>query len=221
MQSINKVLVIGATGGSGRSTVQALVEQGYQVTALSRNASNEFASPVATIDGSALDRAALELAIKGQDAVVITLGISENPLKVRLIGPTKTPHNIRSEGTLNTINAMQKLNVNRLIVQTSYGSGPSKGLLRTLDKLFFNLLLKPQIEDTNMQDKYVRESALNWTIVQPVHLTDDTAAKEQIYASPDLFVANWSISRKLVGKFNALALKDTSTYNQTVALSAA
>lgn len=219
MKTIKKVLVIGATGGSGRSTVKALVKSGYQVTAMSRQASLEFKRPVLTIDGSVLDSVTLKSAIEGQDAVIVTLGISENPFRVRLKGPQHTPMNIRSAGTRNIIELMKEHKINRLIVQTSYGSGPSKDLLRLRDKLLFNLLLKPQIADTDTQDRYVRESGLNWTIVQPVHLSSEPKANNKLFASPELVVSKWSISRELVGEFNATSLFDSSTYNQTMALS--
>ena len=35
MKETKKILVVGASGGSGRKTVEALVSQGHQVTALS------------------------------------------------------------------------------------------------------------------------------------------------------------------------------------------
>jgi len=219
--SAQNIVVIGATGGSGRHTVKALRDQGHRVTALSRHASAQFKPPVRAVDGSALDEATLRQAIRGQDAVIITLGISENPFRVRLFGPSHTPLNIRSAGTASVIRVMQELGVSRLIVQTTFGSGPSKGLLRTMDRLFFDWILKPQIIDTERQDELVRSSGLDWTIVQPVHLTDSTDASDELMASARLGVGQWSVSRQLVGTFHARALHNEQTIGQTIALSAA
>ncbi|MFC3194843.1 NAD(P)-dependent oxidoreductase [Marinicella sediminis] len=218
--SVKNILVIGATGGSGRQTVYALRHRGHQVTALSRKASAQFRPPVRTIDGSALHQATLRKAIQGQDAVIITLGISENPFRVRLLGPKNTPLNIRSTGTQAVIRVMQELGVKRLIVQTTFGSGPSKQLLRTVDRLFFDWVLKPQIADTDQQDQLVRNSGLDWTIVQPVHLSDRTDDDHELLASTQLNVGQWNISRQLVGTFHAQALDNDTTIGQTVALSA-
>ncbi|BBN80337.1 NmrA family transcriptional regulator [Pseudoalteromonas sp. A25] len=220
MREVNNVVVIGATGGSGYNTVQALVKLGYTVTAMSRNASKTFKSPIKAVDGSALDEAPLRVAIAGQDAVIITLGISQNPIGVRLFGAQKTPLNIRSQGTKKVIQVMKSLGVKRLIVQTTYGSGPSKNKLRLLDKLFFDWILKPQVDDTELQDSYVRESQLDWTIVQPVHLTDDDNYHERLFSSSNYEVGQWSVSRTLVGKFNALLVNDNATINETYTLSA-
>ena len=51
-----KVTVIGATRGSGRKTVEALLMNGHAVTAVSRSASQSFGSEVRAVDGSALDK---------------------------------------------------------------------------------------------------------------------------------------------------------------------
>ena len=181
MKVSKKVLVIGASGGSGRKTVEALIEEGHQVTALSRSASKVFGKDIGTVDGSALDKDNLKVAMLNQEVVIITLGITENPLRVRLLGPAKTPMNIRSEGTRLAIETMKELNIKRLLVQTSFGTGPSKNMLRFIEKLFFKLLLKPQMDDTEKQDKYIRESGLDWTISQPVHLNDNKEVSSSLY----------------------------------------
>ena len=219
MKLSKKVLVIGASGGSGRKTVEALIEEGHQVTALSRSASKVFGKDIRTVDGSALDKDILKVAMMNQEVIIITLGITENPLRVRFLGPTKTPLNIRSEGTRLAIETMKELNIKRLLVQTSYGTGPSKNMLRFIEKLFFKLLLKPQMDDTEKQDKYIRESGLDWTISQPVHLNDNKEVSSSLYTSNNNQVSQWKVSRRLVGKFLAKAISDNSTLKQTIAVS--
>ena len=219
MKVSKKVLVIGATGGTGRRTVEALIEEGHQVTALSRNASKVFEKDVRTVNGSALDKDILKIAMMNQEVIIITLGITENLLRVRFLGPAKTPLNIRSEGTRLAIETMKELNIKRLLVQTSYGTGPSKNMLRFIEKLFFKLLLKPQMDDTEKQDNYIRESGLDWTISQPVHLNDKKESSSSLYTSNNNQVSKWQVSRNLAGKFLAKAISDNSTLMQTIAVS--
>lgn len=219
MTNSKKIAVIGASGGSGRKTIEALLAQGHQVTALSRSASKVFDSQIRSIDGSALDKGVLRRAIKGQDAVIVTLGISENPIRVRTLGPAKTPMNIRSEGTRMVVEVMKEMGVKRLIVQTTFGSGPSRKKLGTVDSLFFALLLKPQIADTERQDEFVRNSGLDWTITQPVHLKDDDYEEGDIVADFNSGVERMGISRKLVGSYTAHVITDSTTIGKTVALS--
>ena len=219
MKKGQKITVIGATGGSGRKTIEALLINGQQVTAVSRSASKVFGNEVRTVDGSALDKEVLRQAITGQDAVIVILGISENPIRVRTFGPAKTPIDIRSEGTKKVIEVMKELGVKRLIVQTTYGSGPSRRCLGFVDSIFFKLLLKPQIDDTEKQDEIVRSSELDWTITQPVHLNDDNSTKGSIFADFDSNVQRMQISRRLVGQYTAKVVYDQSTVGKTVSLS--
>jgi putative NADH-flavin reductase len=216
-----RVLVIGATGGSGRAAVEQLLAQGHTVTALTRREPRvgERRAGVSYVQGDAMNEVDVERAVAGQEAVVVTLGISENPLRVRLSGPAHTPIDVRSAGTRNVIAAMEKQGVRRLVVQTSYGVGDTRTRLRWADALFFKLLLKPQIEDTEIQSRVVEESGLEWVMVQPVHLTDDPNA-EMPFASTRGDTASMKVSRRSVGRFLAHAVADAGLVHKSVALSA-
>src|SRR5687768_3042333 len=103
-----KVLVVGATGGSGQAAVSALLGAGHEVTAFSRHAERlPAAARLRRVNGDVMDPPAVEAAVRGQDAVVVTLGITENALSVRLRGSTTTPIDVRSRGTRHTIAAMR------------------------------------------------------------------------------------------------------------------
>ena len=71
-----KVLIIGATGGTGRILLEKAVEQGHEVTALARNPSavapRDYRPRV--LRGNVLDPDAVEAAVAGQDAVLSALG---------------------------------------------------------------------------------------------------------------------------------------------------
>jgi uncharacterized protein YbjT (DUF2867 family) len=168
------VLVVGATGGSGRAAVAALVERGHEVTAFARRASTAFERRpgVRPLDGDATVAGDVDRAVRGQDAVVVTLGISEHPLRVRLLGSSGTPLEVRSRGTAAVVAAMAEHGVRRLVVQSSYGVGETRDRLPLSSRLVFALLLRPQIADHERQERIVRGSGLDWTLVQPVYLTD-------------------------------------------------
>jgi hypothetical protein len=71
-----RVLVIGATGGTGRQLVTQALERGYAVTALVRDPSRlEVDHPqLAVIQGDVLDKDSVEAAMRGQEAVLCALG---------------------------------------------------------------------------------------------------------------------------------------------------
>jgi putative NADH-flavin reductase len=214
------VLVVGATGGTGRAVVERLLMQGHKVTAFSRNTSalKSRDANLSILSGDVSHPADLAIAVKGQDAVIVTLGITENPFKVRFFGASKTPNNVRSLGTQNVIQAMHNEGVKRLVVQSTFGVGETRGLLGFLDQLFFSLLLKPQILDTELQESFVRESNLDWVLAQPVHLTDEVSE-----ANPFLSTKGQTnvmkVARQSVAKFLILATTHSQFTGTSVAVS--
>lgn len=217
------ILVAGATGGSGRAVVAELLARGHSVTALSRHASDLTAAgangSLRAVDGDVTDSAFVREAVKGQDAVVITLGISENPMRVRLLGPKRSVLEVRSIGTRNLIEAMRAHGVSKLIVQSSYGVGDTAGKLRWLDRLFFALLIKPQIADHAKQEAIVRSSGLDWVVVQPVHLNDNPSSGTP-HVSFTGEVASWSVPRATVAAAIAEATEGADYVGNSVAVSA-
>src|SRR5262249_30566164 len=110
-----KVLVFGSTGGSGRAAVNELLAEGHEVTAFVRRASalDVRSDRLRIVEGDAMKPADVERAVQGQDAVIVTLGIRENAVRVRLLGAGRTPMDIRSTGTRNVIAAMRKHGVSK------------------------------------------------------------------------------------------------------------
>ena len=216
-----KVLVFGSTGGSGRAAVEHLVALGHEVSAFVRRAAAaKVPAGVKLIEGDVMQRQDVERAVQGQDAVIVTLGIRENALRVRLFGPARTPLDVRSTGTRHVIEAMRKQGVQKLVVQTSYGVGDTRDKLGLVDKLVFELLLKPQIADTEVQNADVTASGLEWVLVQPVHLTD-TFDDRMPFISTHGETALLKVSRNSVGRFLAQAVLSREYIGKSVALSGA
>jgi uncharacterized protein YbjT (DUF2867 family) len=217
-----RVLVLGATGGSGRAAVEELVARGHEVTAFTRRPA-EFPAGVRTALGDATVVADVDRAVQGQDAVLVTLGIAESPLRVRLRGSAGTPMDVRSRGTEHVVTAMRAHGVRRLLVQSSYGVGPTRDRLPLSNRLVFALLLRPQIADTERQERAVRDSGLDWTLVQPVTLTDgDEPATWSTDADiDDLAVQGMRVSRRAVGGVLADAVADAGLVGRTLAVSGA
>lgn len=159
-----KVIVFGATGTIGRLAVQQMLADGHAVTAFARRPEKlaTLHPELATYAGDATDSAAVANAIKGHDAVVITLGSGMSRKSV-----------IRSRGTLNVISGMQAHGVQRLVCQSTLGTHESRGNLNFFWKrIMFGLLLRPVFLDHELQEMLVRASGLNWTIVRPSSFTD-------------------------------------------------
>jgi uncharacterized protein YbjT (DUF2867 family) len=215
-----KALVMGSTGGSGRAAVDELLRAGHEVTAFARRADafDGATRKPSVFVGDATDPVAVRRAVAGHDAVVVTLGIHENAMRVRLFGSARTPLDIRSRGTRNVISAMRAHGVRRLVVQTTYGVGATRGRLPFGWKMMFALVLGPQIADTEAQEREVRASGLDWVLVQPVALTDELE-EGPAFASVTGEAPSMKVSRRRVGRFLAEAATDPRYVGVSVALS--
>ena len=215
-----KVLVVGATGGSGRAAVETLAGRGHEVTAFARRASAVFGSRtgVRAVDGDATVPEDVGRAVRGQDAVVVTLGITEHPLRVRLFGSAGTPLDVRSRGTAVVVAAMREQGVRRLVVQSSYGVGETRDRLPLSSRLVFALLLRPQIADHERQERIVRDSGLDWSLVQPVYLTD---GDEPAALSSTGDAEGMRVSRRAVGGVLADLVEEPGVHGRTLTVTGA
>jgi len=199
-----KLLVFGATGGTGRELVKQALAQGHEVTAYARNPAKLGAiahARLQVVRGDVLDAAAVEQAVPGHDAVVCAIGA----------GAGRT--SLREDGTRNIVRAMQKAGVRRLICQSSMGIGDSRANLGFLTKfVIVPLFLRHAFADHERQEAVVKESDLDWTIVRPPHLRDGprTGAYRHGFPTTDTGIQG-KISRADVADFMLKQLA-TDTY---------
>ena len=212
------ILVLGATGGSGHAVSDALIGRGHRVTAVARHATALPPRPgLERVDGDATDAAFLDRVVPGHDAVVVTLGISEPTIRVRLRGAQGTPGDVRSRGTAAVVAAARRAGIRRVVVQSSYGVGETRALLGLVDRIFLALLVKPQIADSEIQEGVLRGSGLDWTIVQPVHLSDDES--DDHFVSTDGRTRQHKVSRRAVAQVHADLVEQGGMIRQTVSVS--
>jgi uncharacterized protein YbjT (DUF2867 family) len=155
-----RILVTGATGGTGRLIVEELVRQGHSPVILARSPEKAAGLAAEIILGDARDELALSRAVDGCDAVISALGPSSISLfrEVTLL----------STATRALLKAMQEKHVRRLVCITGMGAGDSRGHGGLLfDWLIMPLALRKIYEDKDRQEALVRQSGLDWTLVRP------------------------------------------------------
>ncbi|MEM8860900.1 MAG: SDR family oxidoreductase [Chloroflexota bacterium] len=158
-----KISVIGATGKTGLQLVQQGLDQGYKVTGFVRDTSKmEVSHPNLTIvEGDVLKAETIDPAVVGQDYVFCALGADGFKETTTL-----------SEGTKNVIAAMQRNDVNKLIVITVMGAHESWQQLSLFARILFRILLKNVLKDHERQEIIVQESSIEYVIVRPGQLVD-------------------------------------------------
>ncbi|SFR52829.1 SDR family oxidoreductase [Halogeometricum limi] len=164
-----RVLVAGATGGTGRRVLDVLRRTDAEVVvrAMTRSTDDERrlrdggADEVVVAD--AMDRDAVSTALEGVDAVVCTLGSSPG-LDVL------TSDRVDGTGVQNVVDAARAADVDQFVLVSSIGvgdSGPGMSLGLRLLLLGLGILsAKRRAED------HLRESGLSYTILRPGGLTN-------------------------------------------------
>lgn len=207
-----KLLIIGGTGGTGKELIKQALEQGHILTALVRNPSRlKISHPHLTaIKGNVLDYEKVAEAVAGQDAVLSVLGHKRFIIYTTIL----------SEGTKNILKAMEEKKVKRFICVTSLGINDSRFKLG----LFYTLFIIPFIIffyfwDKSKQEKLIKESKLDWTIVRPAVLT--YGKKRSVYKHGDNtgnYIISKMISRADVAHFMLSQLNDTHYLHKTPGL---
>ncbi len=126
--SAKRVVVFGATGGTGRALVQQALERGHRVTAFVRDPDRlplQHAR-LQKIVGDVLQPHTLTAALLGQDAVLCALGRK-----------TFVSEPVCSLGTKNIMDVMAEQSIRSIIVETSVGVGKSLAQCSGFQKFLF------------------------------------------------------------------------------------
>ena len=205
-----KVIIFGASGSIGRNLVGQAIEQGHAVTAFVRDPAgfDMQHDKLSIAVGDVLDAASVQKAVAGQDAVMCAIGAGRKG-------------GVRANGTRNIIAAMKATGVRRLICQSTLGIGDSWNNLNAFWKyLMFGLFIRPAYLDHVEQEKLVRESDLDWSIVRPAAFIDGELTGEYRHGFPaTVHDTRLEISRADVADFMLKNLVDKTYLHKTPGLS--
>jgi putative NADH-flavin reductase len=165
--AVKRILVLGATGGTGQHVVSQALQQGHNVTVLVRHPerlsldSDRLRVLVGSVtdDGHALDAATCD-----QDVVISTLGVGSGLKSGGLIA--------RSAPAI--VRAMQTAGVRRLIFTSAFGVGETYRDVPLVPRIAIRTLLKDLYADKQVGEDELRRlgSDIDWTLVYPVTLTN-------------------------------------------------
>jgi putative NADH-flavin reductase len=161
-----KIVVFGASGGTGKQVVKQALEAGHRVTAFVRSPSKlDIEHPnLSVFQGDVIGAEKVEQAIAGQEAVISTLG------------PTRPPvPNMMETAAKNIIAAMKKHGIERLISTTGAGVRDPQDQPKLFDRLMkvlLTLMARDVLRDSEANVNAIRASDLDWTIVRFPRLMD-------------------------------------------------
>ncbi len=199
-----RVLIIGASKGVGLETVRQTLAAGHEVRAFARSAQAiRLSHPkLEKVRGDALKRADVEAALAGVDVVIQTLGVG--------FGDLFRPVSLFSEATGTLVAAMSARGVKRLICLTGFGAGDSRASVTPLQRLPFRIVFGRAYDDKSEQERLIKGSGLDWTIVRPGVLTDGVrTGRYKILADASQW-RNGFVSRSDVADFLVRQIEDRS-----------
>lgn len=159
-----RILVLGATGGTGRHVVEQAAALGFEVTALVRNPDKAPATdpPMRVVTGDVCsDSATVRRAYADQDAVISALGV----------GQSFTSGGLIAQAARSIVSAMREHGVRRIVFTSAFGVGSTWQDTPLVPRLFIKTLLRDVYADKATGDQVIKTSGLDWTIVYPAGLT--------------------------------------------------
>ena len=172
--NVTRVLVAGATGGTGQHIVKDLITQGYTVRAFVRDlerAQEKLGTGIEYAVGDVKDRASIDAAMDDVDAVISAIGAVRGD-------PANTPEAVDYGGSKNLAEAAAAAGAKQFVMVSSAGVTQEDHFL---NKMFLNVLnWKFKGEEA------LRNSGVPYTIIRPGGLLNEPpGTKELIFKQGD------------------------------------
>ncbi len=205
------IALFGATRGVGKEILLQGIERGLHITTLVRDPNKldvSFAN-LNVVQGDVLNPKQVLAVLEGQDMAMVALGGKP--------GENQRPC---AEGTKNILAGMKHHGVKRIVAVTSLGVGDSRGQAGFFfEKILVPLLLKAEFADKELQEKYIRESLLEYVIARPSGLTNKPATNSYHAGKSLAGSVTKTIARADVAHFCLEQLGVTPFMNTAVSLS--
>jgi putative NADH-flavin reductase len=205
-----RLLILGATGPTGRNLLEQALAAGHEVTALVRSPARLTITHarLEVAAGDATDSRALEGSMAGREAVLSALGAG-NSLRSQIAGPAVAA----------LIPAMRARSLQRIIFLSAFGVGETLGQASFVQRLVYCTLLRQIFADKEKADAMLRQSGLDWTLVYPTVLTN--GARTGSYRAGERLAMTGmpKISRADVASFMLEQLSSAEWVRRTVVIS--
>jgi hypothetical protein len=167
------ILILGASGRTGRIVVSQAIERGFTVTVLVRKASVfEESQGLRIVEGSPLQLDDLKRAAAASEplsAIVSTLGqtrASGNPWS-----KVTSPQTFMTDATRNAIEVARAHSIPKIVIMSLFGVGGSwKNMNLMIKGVFRHSNMWQTVEDGNGVDEVVKASGLNFVLVRSTAL---------------------------------------------------
>jgi putative NADH-flavin reductase len=159
-----KIVVLGATGRTGRPLVEELVRRGHHVMAVVRDPADAgLPDAVELVPGDVRDADVLRRAVAGADAVVSALG------------PRKGDPTLHRDVAPVLVGVLREAGVRRFVGVSGAGVDADGDAKSRRDRVISGVIKRlpgDAVKDKMLEYGVWRDSGLDWTLVRPPRLQD-------------------------------------------------
>lgn len=210
-----KLLILGATGGTGAALLTQALTAGHDVTVIARTPADV--------------RIGVDEAAEVVEGDVCAPGpwhevAAEHTTLLSCLGSTvrRHPTAVYSEGTRNVLAAMGDDPERRLVCLSSAGLDiPSETPLpqKLVTRLIIQRLYRHGFDDMRRMESALRDEDARWTIIRPPMLTDAAGSGSYRTSVGDHLANMSSIPRTDLAHYMLAAVEDPATWKTTVEIS--
>jgi putative NADH-flavin reductase len=215
-----KILILGSTGRTGKYLLAEALARGFEVNVLVRDAKKitNLSEKLRIFEGNPSNKEDLAKALRGCTHVLSALNISRNS-DFPWAG-LRTPKDFLEKTIQNLIDLSKTNSLENVMVISAWGVAETKQ-----DIPFW---FRWMIDFTNVkygyighedQERLLKSSDLNWTIVRPVILTNSKIIKPVLVSLNNYPKPNYLISRINVANFMGDILEKSLYIKQTPTIS--
>lgn len=200
-----RLAIFGATGRAGRVLVAHALQQGHEVTALTRDPARISPRPgLRVVGGDVRDPASVAATLDGTEAIVSTLGR-------RRRGP-----DICTEGIRTVLARAADGGPRRLVVLSNYGVAESRH--RSAYVTVSWLLERAVLRDKEQMEALLPHSDTDWTVVRAPVLTNGPRTGDYRTGADLRLSFSARVSRADLAEFMLTEVRDSTYPRQAVAI---
>jgi uncharacterized protein YbjT (DUF2867 family) len=213
-----KILILGATGRTGKYLIEEALKKGHKVSAIARDPNKLKNYNIEIIQGTPYDYETMEKAITGCDAVINTLNVSrksDNPW-----APLTAPKDLISKSASNALKAMGKAGINRYVALSTIGAGRSWKTSPAILRLLVSISnLRHAFLDHGKQEELLENSSIDYTICRAPMLSSDINSSGAVAIQENETPKGMKLSRNSAAEFFVKIIENKEFLRQTVSLS--
>lgn len=213
-----KILVLGATGRTGKHILAEAVKRGHEISAIARDPEKLKAYKANIVLGTPYDYATVEKAMSGCDAVINTLNVSrktDNPWAA-----LAAPKDMISKSAQNALTAMEKTGTKRFVALSTIGAGRSWKTSPAILKFVVSISkLRFAFHDHGKQEELLESSGMDYTICRAPMLSEKINDRGAVATREGIRPNSSVLSRNSAAEFFLRIIENKEYIRETLSLS--